>query len=71
MSNDTVRHRVVYYVQQRFEEWVDLDVDGKVVDAGPLLRLYRGRNIHDIRRAKMIVKVEQAPETEKPKVTLR
>ena len=64
------RHNIAYYVQYRFHEWVDLDANGKVVAAGPLLRAFVGRNIHDIRRAKMVTKVERAPEPEKPKVIL-
>ena len=64
-----IRYRVVYYVQYRFEEYVNLDPAGKVLDAGPLLRVFKGRNIRDIRQAKMIAKIEEAPLPE-PRVIL-
>lgn len=67
---EPVKHRVIYYVQHRFEEWVLLNDDGKVMDAGPLLKVYIGRSIHDIRRAKLVVRVDQMPEEPKPLVVI-
>lgn len=73
MTNDTepVRYRVYYYPHPiRFEEWVLLDDRGTVLDAGPLLKMYKGANMHDIRAKKQVVKVEVMADNEKPLVTL-
>ena len=59
-----MNHRVTYHVASNFQELVELDRDGKILDAGPLLRMYIGRNIHDIRQRKMIIKIESLSEQE-------
>ena len=70
MASEPVKHTVAYYVQHRLEEWVMLDAAGKVADAGPLLRVFIGRNIRDIRHAKMVSNIKVTPEPENSKVTL-
>lgn len=64
----SVRHNVAYIAKYQFEDWVDLDAAGKVTDAGPIFRSYIGRNIHDIRGTKAVVKIEVAPTPEKPRI---
>ena len=70
----SVNHRVTYHVASTFQELVELDPRGKILDAGPLLRMFVGRNINEIRQRKMITKIEslsiQAIEDRKPKIKL-
>lgn len=61
-----MNHRVTYHVSSSFQELVELDLRGKILDAGPLLRMFVGRNIDEIRQRKMVTKIESLlePETE-------
>ena len=65
-----MNHRVTYHVASTFQELVELDPRGKILDAGPLLKMFVGRNIHEIRRRKMITKIESLPELEASKATI-
>ena len=62
-----MNHRVTYHVASTFQELVELDARGKILDAGPLLKMFVGRNIDEIRQRKMITKIESLPEPEAPK----
>ena len=53
-----MNHRVTYHVASTFQELVELDPHGKILDAGPLLKMFVGRNIDEIRQRKMITKIE-------------
>lgn len=50
-------HHVTYITQVYIDEWVELTPDGVVTDAGPMLQLFVGNTIADIRTHKMVTRV--------------
>lgn len=58
MNNRDATHRVVYITQSRIEEFVKVDDTGKIVEAGPMLQIFEGCTLNDVRARKMVTKVE-------------
>lgn len=58
MKREEATHRVVYYAQARMEEFIIATTDGRIIDAGPLLRTYKGKTIAELRTGKMVTKFE-------------
>lgn len=58
MRKQDATHQVVYYTNTRFEELIVVNASGVVIDAGPLLRTYKGRTLEELRQRRMVTNVE-------------
>lgn len=76
MNKQEATHRVVYYIQSRVEVLLICSTDGVILDSEDLLRTFKGRTLDEVRRRKMVTKIEvlippvEVVETPAPAITL-